>query len=79
MSQEGRTTEEEIESIVSRITRERGTREPRRITLLDEPEDELRDEDLLFEESREEVEDANMTSSYDESVKSGKGGKVPIL
>jgi hypothetical protein len=79
MSQEGRTTEEEIESIVSRITRERGTRRPRRITLLDEPEDELRDEDLLFEESREEVEDANMTSSDDESVKSGKGGKVPIL
>jgi hypothetical protein len=50
MSQEGRTTEEEIESIVSRVTRERGTTRPRRITLLEEPEDELGDKDLLFED-----------------------------
>jgi hypothetical protein len=78
MSPEGRTTEEEIESIVSSITRERGARRPRRINLVGEPEDELGDEDLLFEESREE-EDANMTSSDDGSVKSVKGGKVAIF
>jgi hypothetical protein len=53
MSQEGPTTEEEIESIVSRITTESRTRRPRRVTLLDEPEDEQKDADLLLEKSRE--------------------------